>query len=222
METVSPSGSAFDVADWRIQTFALYSRVRERAVSSPSQAHQLWVDERNRMFRDHPASALSPAVQADFTGLDVATYDPDFRFQVSIEPTGAGTERAVATGTDGTVLFVQLGTVQIPHLGSLALWKLSGYGGGLFLPFRDSTAGKTGGSYGAGRYLLDTIKGSHLGGDSSRLILDFNFAYNPSCAYDEAWACPLPGPSNRLSAAIPVGERYTPSLTTDSEAGEGS
>jgi uncharacterized protein (DUF1684 family) len=80
------------------------------------------------------------------------------------------------------------------------------------VPFRDATAGQPGGSYGAGRYLLDTIKGAFHGvrgsGPDAEFILDFNFAYNPSCAYNEAWACPLAGPANRLAVDIPVGELY--------------
>jgi uncharacterized protein len=87
----------------------------------------------------------------------------------------------------------------------LLLYWLSGYGGGLFLPFRDRTAG--GETYGAGRYLLDTIKGADLGMAGHRLILDFNFAYNPSCAYDPAWSCPLAPPENHLAIALRCGER---------------
>jgi len=89
----------------------------------------------------------------------------------------------------------------------LPLYWLSGYGGGLFLPFRDRTAGAE--TYGAGRYLLDTIKGADLGTTGGRLILDFNFAYNPSCAYDPAWSCPLAPRENRLAIALRCGERWS-------------
>lgn len=116
----------------------------------------------------------------------------------------------VATGTDGVVPFRRLGTLTLPGLGRLALWKLASYGGGLFLPLRDGTAGRPGGTYGGGRYVLDTVKGAHLGEGRTpgSLVVDLNFAYNPSCAYDEAWACPLPGPDNRLTDDVPVGELY--------------
>lgn len=89
----------------------------------------------------------------------------------------------------------------------LSVFWLEGYGGGLFLPFRDATSG--GETYGAGRYLLDTIKGADLGGDPARgeLLLDFNLAYHPSCAYDPRWNCPLAPRENWLSVAVPVGER---------------
>ena len=61
------------------------------------------------------------------------------------------------------------------------------------------------------RYLLDTVKGADLGPGAApvSLVLDFNFAYNPSCAYDPAWACPLAQPGNRVAVEIPVGERYS-------------
>jgi uncharacterized protein (DUF1684 family) len=96
--------------------------------------------------------------------------------------------------------------VRLP-IGELELYWLEGYGGGVFLPFRDATAGAE--TYGAGRYLLDTVKGSDLGMQDGRLVLDFNFAYNPSCSYDDRWACPLAPPANRLEAVIRAGERHT-------------
>ncbi len=64
-------------------------------------------------------------------------------------------------------------------------------------------------TYGAGRYVLDAAKGADLGGDpaASRLVIDFNFAYQPSCAFDPRWACPLAPPENRLDLVVPAGER---------------
>ena len=75
-----------------------------------------------------------------------------------------------------------------------------------FLPVKDASAGRPGGTYGGGRYLLDTVKGADLGGQDGRLVLDFNFAYNPSCAYDPRWTCPLPPRQSRLGIAVTVGE----------------
>ena len=86
-----------------------------------------------------------------------------------------------------------------------AFW-LDAYGGGLFVPFRDATCGAE--TYGGGRYLLDTAKAADLGADGAgNLILDFNFAYDPACAWDAAWACPLAPPGNRLEVAVRAGER---------------
>jgi uncharacterized protein (DUF1684 family) len=204
--------SAIDIADWRLRTFALYETVRKISVESPAEAHSYWRHERDRMFATHPASALTAEGKARFSGLKTADYDPIYRFHVPLTNEGAGREISVETATDGVVNFVRLGTFDLPEMGQLAVWKLIGYGGGIFVPFRDATAGQPGGSYGAGRYLIDTIKGAFLGvhgnGPGAEFVLDFNFAYNPSCAYNEAWVCPLAGPSNRLAVDIPAGELY--------------
>jgi uncharacterized protein (DUF1684 family) len=88
---------------------------------------------------------------------------------------------------------------------SLALYWIEGYGGGLWLPFADATTGVA--TYGGGRYLYDTIKGADLGVNESSIVLDFNYAYHPSCAYDERWSCPLAPAENRLDFAIEAGER---------------
>jgi uncharacterized protein (DUF1684 family) len=204
--------SALDIADWRLRTFALYETVRRIAAEDPAEAHSLWRHERDRMFATHPASALTAEDKAQFSGLKTADYDPVYRFYVPLTPEGAGREMTAETATDGVIRFIRLGTFDLPELGQLGVWKLHGYGGGIFVPFRDATAGQPGGNYGAVRYLLDTIKGAfhgvHGSGPGAEFVLDFNFAYNPSCAYNDAWACPLPGPSNRLAVEIPVGELY--------------
>jgi uncharacterized protein (DUF1684 family) len=97
---------------------------------------------------------------------------------------------------------------------------MDGYAGGLFLSFRDATSGKE--TYGAGRYLFDTAKGADLGGEGGRLVLDFNFAYNPSCSYDPRWACPLAPPENRLPVAVRAGERTPPTEEGPPPRGEPS
>jgi uncharacterized protein (DUF1684 family) len=93
---------------------------------------------------------------------------------------------------------------------ALAVYWFDGYGGGLWLPFTDGTSGDT--TYGGGRYLYDTIKGADLGAAAERFMLDFNFAYNPSCAYDERWSCPLAPSENRLPFAVTAGERMARAL----------
>jgi uncharacterized protein len=99
-------------------------------------------------------------------------------------------------------------------VGDLDVWALRSYGGGLFVPVRDGSAGHA--TYGGGRYLIDTVKGADLGGSvdlatgHGSLVIDFNFAYHPSCAYDSAWVCPLAPPGNILRAEVPVGEQLPP------------
>src|SRR5437667_181316 len=122
------------------------------------------------------------------------------------EPRSAQTSPVCATGTDGIVPFERAGRLDLPGVGGLDVWWLASYGGGLFVPVKDALAGTQ--TYGGGRYLIDTAKGADLGGDGRRLIADLNFAYNPSCAYDPAWACPLAQPSNTVAVALKAGELY--------------
>ena len=117
---------------------------------------------------------------------------------------------APSSGSGGAFRVRRIGVVRPGGpLGDAALpvlW-IEGYGNGLFLPFRDATNGDR--TYGAGRYLLDTVKGADQGGrrGGGTLTLDFNLAYHPSCAHDPRWVCPLAPPASRLAIPAPVGER---------------
>lgn len=199
--------TATEIVDWRRRVFALYAAVRR--ADSPEEVHELWRIERDDLMLRHPATPLRPEDRALFEGLPVAPYDAAWRFDLPILPAAPG-GFDFATGTDGVVPFERIGKVVIPDVGSLDVWRLMSYGGGLFIPLRDALAGRPGGTYGSGRYLIDTVKGADLGSDADRgsIVLDFNFAYNPSCAYDPAWACPLAQSGNVLSVAVPVGELY--------------
>ncbi|MHA7133722.1 DUF1684 domain-containing protein [Oerskovia turbata] len=202
------------VVDWRRRVHALYSRVRDVAAEDPAAAHAYWVAARDDLFAEHPASPLLPEDRASFTGLPVGPYDPAMRFEAPLSPDPArGTPDAarldVPTGTDGVVPFERVGRLDLPGLGSLDVWALRSYGGGLFVPVKDRSPA----TYGGGRYLLDTVKGADLGSASrpgpdgdAPLVVDLNFAYNPSCAYDPAWACPLAPPGNTLAVELGCGE----------------
>ena len=199
------SMTALDVADWRRRVFALYAEVRgSRDLSA---AHDLWRRTRDELFAEHPSSPLLPEDRADFTGLPTRPYEPGWRFELPLLA-APDARLDVETGTDGIVPFERIGLVDVPGVGTLDVWRRTSYGGGIFVPVKDALAGKHGGTYGGGRYLLDTIKGADLGRGGADLVLDFNFAYNPSCAYDPAWACPLAPAGNTVLVDIPVGERY--------------
>lgn len=204
--TTVPS-SALDLARWRRTVFALYAEVR--ASTDLFAAHDLWRRGRDTLFAEHPSSPLLPEDRTDFSGLRVSAYDPDWRFEVEVRPSEPR-RFDVETGTDGVVPFELVGTADVPGVGLLDVWRLASYGGGLFVPVKDALSRTAGGTYGGGRYLLDTVKGADLGpgAASDGIVLDFNFAYNPSCAYDPAWACPLAQPGNTVQVEIPVGERY--------------
>lgn len=184
-----------ELLDWKRRIFDLYADVR---ASEPRAAWARWREVRAELFRDHPQSP-SPG----FTSLAYFDYDPALRFLADVEPM----EEQVLEipGSAGSLTRFRRFARATFELGSLELYWLEAYGGGIFLPFADETRGAE--TYGAGRYLLDTVKGSDLGAEDGRLVLDFNFAYNPSCAYDDEWACPLSPPANRLPFPVRAGER---------------
>ena len=202
------------VADWRRRVAALYVEVRAMAVSDPAIALGHWRAVRERLYREHPQSPLPVDQRSTFRARHF-DHDPRLRFQTIVEPAppapGALALDLPSSGTE-TLAFRRVGTVRLPFPGGerqLSVLWLAGYAGGLFIPFRDATNGTS--TYGAGRYLVDAAKSADLGADpaTGALILDFNFAYQPSCAFDPRWACPLAPPENRLDIAVRAGERLT-------------
>jgi len=189
--------------DWRRRVAAMYAEVRASAGRDPAGTLDRFRAERDRLFREHPDSPLPPQARAGFRGIPYWPYDPAMRFAVDVEPLPA--EPVTATSLAGEDFRLErIGRVRLP-IGDLEVYWIAAYGGGVFIPFRDATSGAE--TYGAGRYLLDTIKGADLGGSGNRLVLDFNYAYHPSCAYDPRWSCPLAPPANRLVVPVRAGER---------------
>jgi uncharacterized protein (DUF1684 family) len=201
---------SLSLLDWRRRVHALYGEVR--AAPDPASGHARWQAGRDDLLAIHPDTPLAPEDRAGFTGLRVAPYDPAYRFEVEVDTDIEPQRLEVTTGTDGVVPFDKVGVLHLPDLGDLDVWWLASYGGGIFVPVKDALAGTS--TYGAGRYLLDTVKGADLGGEvdlatgRGTLVVDLNFAYNPSCAYDPQWACPLAQPGNTVPVPLPVGELY--------------
>ena len=191
--------------DWKRRIFALYAQAR--ADDDPGRAWANWRRTRDELFRSHPQSPIAEERRAEFEGLPYFDYDPAFRVLAEVEP--AETElREIATSGERPYTFRRFAHARFELGGAeraLALFWLEGYGGGVFVSFADATSGRE--AYGACRYLLDTVKGSDLGERDGRLVLDLNFAYNPSCAYDPRWVCPLAPPENRLDLRVTAGER---------------
>lgn len=203
-----------DLADYRRQVFALYAEVRALRERDPARAYARWREERDRLFGTHPQSALPAHERPGFAGLAYFAYDPRFAFTAPVRPLPQ--ERYdVGTSGGGVIPFVRFGAVDLP-LGSLEVFWLDAYGGGIFIPFRDGTSGNE--TYGGGRYLLDTAKGADLGAVGSELVVDFNFAYHPSCHYDPQWVCPLAPLANRLAAPVEAGERSYPGASAHQTA----
>ena len=197
------TGEYITLLDWRRQVADMYSGVRAKLRSDAPAAHALWRSTREELFRTHPQSPLPPAERKTFRGLPYYEYDPRFAKRAKVRALPAA-RYDVGTSDGGVIPFVRFGAVDL-DVGSLEVFWLDAYSGGVFLPFRDATAGKT--TYGGGRYLLDTAKSADLGAIGDELVLDFNFAYHPSCRYDPKWVCPLAPLGNRLQVAIEAGER---------------
>ena len=197
----------YQLMDYRRRVADLYAWLR-RAELGPEARLLEFRRRRDRLFASHPQSALSPEQKIRFTQLDYYPYNPDLRFTLEVD-----------TGVDPEVWEVQLEDEALTRMQrcgkvhfevqdrpvSLTLFWILGYGGGIFLPFRDET-NKTD-TYGGGRYLLDTIKSADLGQEGDRLVIDFNYAYNPSCAYNPRYHCPLAPQENWLPVPIRAGER---------------
>jgi uncharacterized protein (DUF1684 family) len=184
--------------DWRRQVAAIYTDVRRLAAADPAGAHQMWCDRRNDLYLHHEDSPV--ADRASFAGLTFFPYDPAWRVEAEVRP--APPQRlTVQSGTGEEFVLERIGVVEVPG-GMLDVHWIDVYGGGVFLPVRDATSGHS--TYGGGRYVLDTVKGADLGGE---LIVDLNFAYAPSCAFDPRWSCPLAPPGNVLEVAVEAGER---------------
>jgi uncharacterized protein len=194
-----------DLLAWKRRVFELYAAVR--AAQDAEVAWHIWRAVRDDLFRTHPQSPLPEAARASFAGVEYFPYDPALRVTAELVP-DPDEPRGIPGSGGSIIMFHRFARAEFELAGrpqSLELYWLEGYGGGAFLPFTDGTTGQE--TYGGGRYLLDTVKGADLGMDDGRLVLDFNFAYNPSCAYDNRWACPLAPPANTLDVEIRGGER---------------
>jgi uncharacterized protein len=194
----------FDLLDWKRRVFDLYRDVRNH--KSPKEAWEHWRATRDELFRSHPQSPLPVGDRETYPGVPYFDYDSSFRVLATLER-AEPQQYDIPTSGPETMSFTRFARVkfEIGRPAELELYWLTAYGGGIFLAFRDATSGKE--TYGACRYLLDTVKGADLGSEGDRLVLDFNFAYNPSCAYDQKWVCPLAPPPNRLDIAIRAGEK---------------
>jgi len=200
-----PALDELTLLDWKRRVFRLYEQVRSEP--DAERAWKNWRGTRDDLFQSHPQSPIPLDRRAAFEGLPYFDYDPAFRVLADVEP--AETElREIATSGESPYTFRRFarGRFELDdEERALSLFWLEGYGGGVFVSFADATSGRE--TYGACRYLLDTVKGSDLGMEDGRIVLDFNFAYNPSCAYDPRWVCPLAPPENRLGVPVWAGER---------------
>lgn len=212
-----------DLYDWRERVAVMY---RERTVAlrsgePPESVLQRFRAAKDALFATHPHSPLDAQARATFAGLRYFGYDPALRVEATLAPDEAE-ESVPAQSSDAHAMPLRrAGRLEFTLADAparLSVYWIDVYGGGLFLPFRDATCPDE--SYGGGRYLFDTVKGSAfeqadgsgvatggMGYAGGRVILDFNYAYNPSCAYDGRWICPLAPRENWLTLPVRAGER---------------
>jgi uncharacterized protein (DUF1684 family) len=163
--------------------------------------------EKDEFFGSHPQSPLTPGQQSLFEGLSYYDENPPLALAVNPEPFEQPETIHMQTSTGDVAEYQRWARIHFEIDGeasALTIYR-DAHGESLFLPFQDANAG--GETYGAGRY-LDV----HATGDG-RLLVDFNYAYNPYCAYNERWSCPIPPAENRLSVAIEAGEKVFPNGT---------
>ena len=227
MPSEPTAAERLELADWRRRISDAYAAVRVESATDPERAWATWRAVRESLFRSHPQSPVPVADRAAFAA-NHWPYDPALRFEVPViegaapdetapmpmfglaEPMLGGFTLALPVSTGGQEEFTRIGRVDVPFpvgTRSLGVYWMAGYAGGIFLPFRDATNGRE--TYGAGRYLLDSAKSADLGpgAEPGSLVLDFNFAFHPSCAFDPRWSCPLAPPENRLDIPVEAGER---------------
>ena len=158
-------------------------------------------ERKNRFFKTDASSPLTPEQRESFEALNYYPENPALRFELEIEPLAAPEEVEMQTSTGDIQTYLRWGKVSFEVDGKsagLTLYVPQG-GHGYFLPFADSTSGEE--TYGAGRYLdPEPLPGG-------KLLVDFNLAYNPYCAYNEYWSCPITPAENRLKVRIEAGEK---------------
>ncbi|MFZ2106658.1 MAG: DUF1684 domain-containing protein [Roseiarcus sp.] len=201
--------TAAGLVEWRESVAAIYRDVRETHDADPGAAWLRFRKQRDRLNKRHPCSALTDEEKRSFTGFAYHEYDPYLCIVGEIDYAVAEFSLDIEV-SEGTLHCRRIGVARFSHArqrASLDLFWLDIYGGGLWLPVGDQTNGTT--TYRGGRYLYDTAKGANLGlnAEGSRILLDFNFLYPPSCALSDSWICPLCPPANRLPFKLEAGER---------------
>lgn len=206
--------STLELVDYRRRVAKIYADVLDEGVNR--QSWERWRDARTDLLLTHVQSPVGNRNQFGST-LPYFDYDPSWSVIGTVSPlASADIPRKMA---EGSSILNQIGWVSFEReekTHRLGLFWLDAYGGGLMLPFRDTTNGSS--TYGAGRYVLDGAKSADLGSvGPDQLVLDFNFAYHPSCMWDPQWACPLAPRSNHLAISVEAGEQMPLFTATDAE-----
>jgi uncharacterized protein (DUF1684 family) len=160
---------------------------------------ELFRKEKDEFFKTSRQSPLTAEQKSKFGRLNYYPENPSLRLELKLERFAQAEPVILATSTGDEQEYFHMGQIHFDVAGQEALLQIYEADYGFFVPFVDATAPKE--TYGAGRYLEPHA----LGGDL--LVVDFNLAYNPYCAYNEQWSCPLPPAANRLKVRIEAGEK---------------
>jgi len=195
------------LAEWRRIVSETYALIRRTRIEEQYDGWRSWRQTRDQLFKGHSQSPLDEGQREVFESLNYFDHDPAWRLEATLEPAAEMALSTIELTDDGTFNYTRIGIARFDVEGvpyRLNVYWIEGYGGGLFLPFKDLTNGRT--TFGGGRYLYDTIKGADLTVTAHEILLDFNYAYNPSCAYNARWVCPLTPYENSLPLEITAGE----------------
>jgi uncharacterized protein (DUF1684 family) len=156
--------------------------------------------EKDKFFKNDPNSPLTDEQKLVFTNLDYFPENPALKLEIPIEVRESPEQVNLLTSTGDLRNYIHKGQIRFQVKGAEAILQVyaDGYGG-YFLPFADATSPQE--TYGAGRYLEPEEVSPGV------LHVDFNLAYNPFCAYNERWSCPIPPHENRLKVRIEAGEK---------------
>ncbi|HBX69373.1 MAG TPA: hypothetical protein DEH25_08305 [Chloroflexi bacterium] len=161
--------------------------------------------EKNEFFASHPQSPLTPEQKREFTGLKYFPEDESLRLEVDVEEFPVAEPVEIQTSTDDVRLYQRFGCFRFMVEGQEASLTIYDTDFGFFLPFVDALANSE--TYGAGRYLEPEPL------ENGKYLVDFNLAYNPYCAYNDRYSCPLTPWENRISVSIRAGEKIFKPVT---------
>ncbi len=155
--------------------------------------------EKDAFFASHPQSPLTREQKSQFKGLDYFPENPDLRLEAVVDAFPDPADIEMQTSTGDVQSYRRFGKFRFEVDGQPAELVIYYNESGYFLPFVDALAGKE--TYPAGRYLEpEPLPGG-------KFLVDFNLAYNPYCAYNDRWSCPLTPFENRLKVPIRAGEK---------------
>ena len=155
--------------------------------------------QKDLFFETDSHSPLTNEQRENFKGLIYFDEDVSLKLELTIEEFSDKEEIQMQTTTGDLQIYKRFGKIKFPVDGKDEELTVFASSHGFFLPFVDAQAGRE--TYGAGRYLDPPIL------PNGKLLVDFNLAYNPYCAYNELYSCPLPPAENRLKVAIQAGEK---------------